>query len=161
MKKFWVLFIFFALSFSQAEAGLRDILASGGWSTTISATDLTAGAGSNIGDKESNSNATLLDVSATGYSYKVDINRDNASWNANLSLYLKRTSGGTSGSGFVAGGTTYTLVGTSSSTFFTGTGSRSGIAVQYKLAHRWPFRPETTAPRSPLPFWLHKSRGTT
>ena len=133
MKKFWRLVIFFALFFSQAEAGNVDISASGGWDTTVSASDLTAGAGSNIGDKESSTNATLLTVSATGFSYKVDINRDNASWNANLSLYLKKTSDGT-GSGLVFGGGTYTLVGTSSSQFFTGSGSRSNIAVQYKLS---------------------------
>ena len=132
MKKLLGVVVLFALFVSHAEAGTLDISASGGWTMTVNASDLTSGAGSNIKDKESGSGATLLTISGTGFVWKVNVSRSDTSWNGNLTLYLKRTSDGT-GSGFVAGGTSYIPIGTTSSQFFTGSGSKSNIAVQYKL----------------------------
>ena len=133
MKKVIFIIVIFLLPLAYAEAGTLDITASGGWNFTITAADLTAGAGSNIGDKESASNATLITISGTGFSWKVNVRRSDSSWHGNLTLYARRTSDGT-GSGIVFGGTSYMPVGTTDTQFFSGSGSRSNIAVQYRLS---------------------------
>lgn len=120
------------LGVATLEAGTVDITASGGWSGVIGAADLIAGAGSNIGDKDSAPNATFLMVSATGYSWRVDVRRSDMSWNSNLILYARRTSDGT-GSGIVFGGTSFVPVGTIAVSFFSGNGSRANMGVQYRL----------------------------
>lgn len=117
---------------AAAEAGTVDITASGGWTDVIGASDLTAGAGSNIEDKDSVPGATLLTVSGTGYTWRVDVRRSDTSWNGNLVLYARRTSDGT-GSGIVFGGLSYAPVGTIASSLFSGNGSRANIGVQYRL----------------------------
>ena len=133
MVKAIFIIVVFLLPFAYAEAGTLDITASGGWNFTITAADLTAGAGSNIKDKESVANATLITISATGFSWKVDIRRSDSSWHGNLTLYARRTSDGT-GSGLVFGGASYIPVGTTDTQFFSGSGSRSNMAVQYRLS---------------------------
>jgi uncharacterized membrane protein YgcG len=132
MKYFIFLILSLLLAIGQAEAGNVNISASGGWNFTIDASDLISGPGSDIRDKESAPNASLLTVSATGFSWRVDVRRADTSWNGNLTLYLRRTSDGT-GSGIVFGGSSYIPVGIANSLFFSGSGSRSGMGGQYKL----------------------------
>jgi hypothetical protein len=132
MKTLMGLIVFLLLSMANAEAGIVDIIASGGWSAVIGASDLISGAGTNLGDKDSTPSATFLTVSATGFSWRVDVMRSDIAWNSNLILYVRRTSDGT-GSGIVFGGTSYASVGTVGASFFSGNGSRANMGVQYRL----------------------------
>lgn len=128
----WLIISLLILGVAIVEAGTVDITASGGWSDVIGAADLVVGAGSNIRDKDSAPGATLLTVSGTGYSWRVDVRRSDTSWNGNLILYARRTSDGT-GSGIVFGGTSFAPVGTIAASLFSGNGSRTNIGVQYRL----------------------------
>jgi hypothetical protein len=136
MNKLLIKLIFFMIALivatSRAEAGNVNISASGGWNFTIGVSDLAAGPGSDIADKDSAPNATFLTVSATGFNWRVDVHRSDTSWNGNLSLYVRRTSDGT-GSGIVFGGGSFIPVGLVNSLFFSGSGSRSNMGVQYRL----------------------------
>jgi len=122
------------LFFTKAEA--IDISAVGSWSDTIDASDLQAGAGSNLIDTyESVAGATVLTISnTTGNTdnWRVDVRRTDTAWHSNLHLYVKRTSDG-SGSGSISGGLSYIEITTIDSQFFLGAGDRSGINLKYKL----------------------------
>jgi hypothetical protein len=133
MNKTLFIIVIILLPLAYAEAGKVDISASGAWNFTITAADLTAGAGSDIKDKVSASNATLVTVSATGFNWKVNIRRSDSLWHGNLGLYTMRTSNGT-GSGIVSGGTSYVPIGTTDTQFLSGSGSKSNMSVQYKLS---------------------------
>ena len=119
MSKAFLIIVIILLPFTYVEAGTVDISASGGWNFMITAADLTAGAGSDIGDKVSASSATSITVSATGFNWKVNIRRSDSSWHGNLGLYVLRTSNGT-GSGIVFGGASYIPIGTTDTQFFYG-----------------------------------------
>ena len=120
--------------FTKAEA--IDISAVGSWSDTIDASDLQAGAGSNLIDTyESVAGATVLTISnTTGNTdnWRVDVRRTDTAWHSNLHLYVKRTSDG-SGSGSISGGLSYIEITTIDSQIFSGAGDRSGINLEYKL----------------------------
>lgn len=126
----WLIVTIFA---STCPLLAADITAVGGWTETIDASDLIAGAGSDLqSDYYSATNATTLDVTAIG-NYKVDVRRSDTNWSGDFTLYLKRTSDGT-GSGTISGGTSYITVSLTDTEFFTGSLDRSGIDVQYHLA---------------------------
>jgi hypothetical protein len=131
MKIYIFLILFFIFAIGQAGAGNVNITASGGWNFTIGPADLSAGPGSDIADKDSAPSATLLTVSATGFNWRVDVNRSDTTWNGNLTLNVRRTSDGT-GSGIVSGGGSFIPVGLINSLFFSGSGSRSNMGVQYR-----------------------------
>ena len=134
MKKIFFLITFILLFFTKAEA--IDISAVGSWSDTIDASDLQAGAGSNLIDTyESVAGATVLTISnTTGNTdnWRVDVRRTDTAWHSNLHLYVKRTSDG-SGSGSISGGLSYIEITTIDSQIFSGAGDRSGINLEYKL----------------------------
>jgi len=130
--KLLTIFIVIFFSLSRAEAGNVNIAATGGWNFTIDASDLSSGPGSDLADKDSAPGATLLTVSATGFSWRVDVRKSDTTWNGNLTLNARRTSDGT-GSGLVFGGSSYIPIGSTNSLFFSGSGSRSNIGVQYRL----------------------------
>ena len=109
-----------------------DILATGGWTRTVDASDLVSGAGSGLNSTyESATDATDLDLSTT-LSYRVDVRQNTGTWDAALTLYVKRTSDG-SGGGSISGGTAYQQVTTTYLEFFTGSLTRSDVYVQYKV----------------------------
>jgi hypothetical protein len=115
-----------------AAGHAQDISASGGWSETIDAGDLISGAGSDLTDTYvSGASATTISLAYAG-SWRVDAKRTDSVWHADYSLFGQRTSGG-SGSGSVAGGLSYQGIETSDGVFFSGTGDRTGIDVQYRL----------------------------
>jgi hypothetical protein len=124
------------LLYSKVKAEAIDISAAGGWSETINASDLQAGAGSNlISTYESVTGATALTISnTTGNSdnWKVDVRRTDTTWYINFHLYVKRTSDGTGG-GSISGGLSYIEITATDSQFFSGAGNRSGVNLQYEL----------------------------
>lgn len=143
MKKAFLLLAFFFVSLAQAEAA-PSITATGGWtSATIDASDLISGAGSDIGDEESATNATVLKVTkCTGLNWRIDVKRVDNTWNSNIILYVQRTSDGI-GPGTVSGGTSYIPVDTTNTQFFSGSENNDQIAIQYKLSSSVSVPPNT------------------
>ena len=117
----------------QSDTGALDIAATGGWNETINSSDLISGAGSDLtGTYQSTTNATSLDiVNATGNGdkWRVDIQRNDGTWHANFTLYIKRNSTPPR----VQGGRNYTEIRTTTDTFITGGGNSNGITCQYQL----------------------------
>lgn len=111
-----------------------DVSSIGNWTETIDANDLVAGAGSNVTSQyESITGSTTLDITNTaGGSWRIVARRSNGTWHGSFTLSLQRTSDG-SGSGSIQGGASYVQLSTLDTEIFTGTGDRSGIAIQVKL----------------------------
>jgi hypothetical protein len=61
--------------------------------------------------------------------YKVDI-----SWNSNLNIYIKRAGDGSGSGSSVSGGTTYIVVSSTGTSFFSGAGNRSNIPISYQIS---------------------------
>jgi hypothetical protein len=109
-----------------------DIVATGSWSRTIDASDLASGPGSDLNPSyESNASATDIGLTAAA-DYRVDVRRTDGTWDGDFMLYVRRTQVG-AGAGSISGGTAYQSVTTTDAEFFTGTGDRTGIKVQYQL----------------------------
>jgi hypothetical protein len=114
--------------------GAADISSSGNWTEMIDASDLVAGAGSDVASQyESGSGTATLTISNTaGASWRILARRSDGTWHNNFVLSVRRTSDG-SGSGAVIGGSSYIQLSTLDTEIFSGSGDRSSIAVQYKL----------------------------
>ena len=112
------------------------ITLTGGWSRTIGASDLIAGAGSDLSSTyQSAADAVSITISGTagvGDNWEVEVKKSGAGWPSSFILWVKRTSSGTGGS--VSGGTTYQTVTGTSSSFFSGSDDVSGINVQLQLS---------------------------
>jgi len=109
------------------------IAVTGSWSETIDASDLAAGAGSDLlSTYESPVDAMSIDISATAGNWGLDVKRIDSNWHGSLYLYAQRTSDGT-GSGTITGGESYTEVTTTDQSFFSGNDDRSNVTVQLKL----------------------------
>lgn len=117
--------------FSEAELTIN---VTGNWSETIDASDLQAGAGSDLKSTyESAADAGLLTISDTaGGAWRVDVRRSDTTWHTNFTLSVKRTGDGTGG-GSISSGAAYQAIGLSDAAFFSGAGDRSGIPLQFKL----------------------------
>lgn len=113
-----------------------DIDVIGGWSRTITAADLQAGAGSDlISTYESaadQASATIFNTAGNTDAWRVDVRRSDTNWHPNFVLSVRRTGDGTGG-GVVSGGTVYQAITTTDAEFFSGTGDRSNIPIQFKL----------------------------
>ncbi|MDD5712577.1 MAG: hypothetical protein PHY31_07465 [Smithellaceae bacterium] len=111
------------------------ISATGSWSETINANDLTGGAGS-ILNSTYESGSSQINIDITGLlallGWRVDVSKTDGNWNSGMHLYVRRTANG-SGLGSISGGTSYQELTGASSTFFNGLGNRSGIKLQFKL----------------------------
>jgi hypothetical protein len=119
-------------SFSSA----LDILATGNWTRSVDADDLTGNAGSNLTPAiASIENQVIIEISNAvdaSDEWRVDVKHD-AFWTGNLEISVKRTSNGI-GSGSIAGGyDLFVPVSTLDSTFFSGSGNRTGINVQIRI----------------------------
>ncbi len=110
------------------------ISSTGDYSVNITAANLVSGAGSDLqSSQESASGVTTITISgASSQSWTVKVRRGTGTWNNNVTLFVQRTSSG-SGPGTITGGTSYVSVGTIDTTFFTGSGNKSGISLQFKL----------------------------
>jgi hypothetical protein len=114
--------------------------ATGSWSKTITSANLTGGAGSDLTSTyESGSSQATCSIDWTWGivdSWRVDVHKVDGTWDANLKLYIKRTSDGWN---LLAGridccGTSYQEVTSVSQAFFYGYGNVFDIAMQFQLA---------------------------
>lgn len=109
------------------------IAVTGNWSETIDASDLQAGAGSDLIDThESTADLVTIDISATAGNWSLDVKKIDGNWHPDLLLHAKRTSDGT-GSGSISGGVAYQQIIDIDQSFFSGNGDRSSVNVQLKL----------------------------
>jgi hypothetical protein len=111
------------------------ISTSGSWSRSVGASDLTAGAGSDLAPAyESAAGAITVSISGTAGgadAWRIDVKKVDASWIAALRMYVRRTDSGSGGS--VSGGTTYQQVTDADLSFFDGAGDVSGIGLQVQV----------------------------
>lgn len=120
------------LACAVSASAAPSIAVTGSWSQTIGPANLNAGAGSDLPSVYTSAgNQVLLGLSDP--SWRVSVQRVDASWNSNLNLYVQRTSDGSTPNGTIAGGTAYQLVTPSAQSFFTGTKNFTNIAVQVQL----------------------------
>lgn len=112
----------------------QDITVTGSWILTIDASDLQAGAGSDLIDTyESASDQIDVYVHAIGArTWRVNVRKSDANWHSNFQLSVRRTSDGT-GAGSISGGTSYQVVTDTDQIFFDGNKDRQDIKVQLKL----------------------------
>lgn len=121
-----------AACWASAAQG-ADLAVSGNWSPTVSNADLLFGAGSDLRTPiESGTAEATLDITNTlGGNWSVVAKKSDTVWPSGVSIAVKRTNDG-SGSGSIAGGTTYLTLSATDQTLFSGSGDRSGIWIQLK-----------------------------
>lgn len=130
-----LLIIFVSITIWEKIQAAISITVTGSWTETIDASDLQAGAGSDLIDTyESASDQIVIDITnATAAPWRVDVRKSDANWHADFQLSVRRTSSGT-GNGTISGGTSYQEVTDTDQSFFNGTKNRDGINVQLKLS---------------------------
>jgi hypothetical protein len=112
-----------------------DLSASGGLMRIVDASDLVAGAGSDLQSSFDDAAATSLSIVNTSGSsdhWRIDVRRNDATWHNALRLYVKRISDG-SGSGIVTGGLSPVEISGTQVEFFSGGGDRNGLFLSYQL----------------------------
>ncbi len=113
-----------------------DLHTSGTWATTINATHLQAGAGSElVSTDQSATSQIVIEVSATAGSsdsWRLDVRRADSTWPSEIGLWVRRTGGG-SGTGSIDGGLAWIEVGATDISFFSGEGDRDSIPVQLRI----------------------------
>jgi hypothetical protein len=106
----------------------------GSWTVSIGQANLSGAAGSDLTSTyASSTSAATMGVSAFLQNWRIDVYRQDTTWNAALHIWVKRTNNGTSGTGTYSGGTTFLDLTTTSQTWMTGSGSRSGFTLQFQL----------------------------
>jgi hypothetical protein len=115
-----------------AATRAADVTGNGDWNSTFDASRLTAGAGSNLANaSESVSGVTTLNISSQS-DWQIKVRRSDGNWNSAVSLFIRRTSDG-GGDGTISGGGAYVEVTMLDTEFFSGSGDRTAVALQYKL----------------------------
>jgi hypothetical protein len=110
-----------------------DITSAGDWVETITAANLIAGAGSNLPAQfESVAGVTSLTITNAPGAWTLRGRRAGNGGHGDVTVFVKRTSSG-SGAGGISGGTAYVELTGADTELFSGTDSRSGISLQFKL----------------------------
>jgi len=143
-----VLFLVFCLLFGlslivrEARPAL-DIVVTGSWTETVDASDLLAGAGSEIAPIYSTTDQIKVDL-ATGKNdyWSVSVKKVDSNWHSGAQLSVQRTNDGT-GDGWISGGTSWLGVTDSDQEFFTGYKKIKDIFLQYKLDISLQVSPDT------------------
>lgn len=136
-KVLTLVLILLAMPAAMAVAfGWAEVQANTDWQLTLDAGDLTGGAGTDL-STNIESAAAEQQISIRGLfggpngNWAVSVERtDDANWNSLIDVYVKRTGGGT-GTGSISGGLNYQEITSTSNQFFTGTGTLSGIPLQF------------------------------
>jgi hypothetical protein len=110
-----------------------DITVNGSWSKTINASNLQAGAGSDLtGTYESTSATITISVYNTVAAWRVDVQKLDGNWHSSFHLYVKRTTDGV-GDGSISGGLTYQEITALNQGFYTGTKTKAGVSIRFQL----------------------------
>jgi hypothetical protein len=130
-RRFWGCFLLVTF---LASAHASDISSAGAWSTSLTAIDLAAGAGSDLRSPiESAAGQVALTISNTaGAGWTVTVSTDGALWPAGVHISVRVASTG-SGAGSVSGGGAYLALGGAAQTLLSGTGDRADVQLQFRL----------------------------
>lgn len=123
------------LTFLALGAGLApaaDLSAIGSWTETVTAADLTGGAGSDLRPFESVSGTVSLTITNATGTWQLRARRSGTQWDGHLALWVKRSSSG-NGSGDISGGDAYIELTGTDTEIFSGSDNRSGVSLQFKL----------------------------
>jgi len=126
---------FLATAAAAVALGAATLTVTGSWTVSIGQSNLAGAAGSDLTSTyASTTSAATMSVSgAAGHNWRIDIYRQDTKWDTDLHLWLQRTNNGTSGTGTYSGGTSYLEVLTTTQTWMTGNGNRSGFTLQFQL----------------------------
>ena len=126
-----LLFVAIPLSHAVAAPPLRlRLLNNSDWDLTFDVTNLTGGAGTDFpADIESPDGQQELWIQNSTGNWRIDVSRLDATWDAGIRIYVKRTSAGNAGT--VSGGTAYQEITAPYGEFFTGTGDPRYITLQF------------------------------
>ena len=133
-----ILIVFLVISnclYSQKDK----MTVSGNWTRDLSASDITGAGNDYASSIVSATNQSLITVSPGGNSKDyVNINvlvlREDNGWDSNLTLKVKRSSGGTNGNNIISGGINFqTISNTSYITLFSCTGEHTFVPLQYEI----------------------------
>lgn len=130
-RGFW--FIVCSLSFTL-PLHAADISAVGSWSTSLTSSDLAAGAGSDLRSPiESTAAQTALTITNTANSsWTVTVSNDTSMWPAGVSLAVRVASSGT-GTGSVSSSGAYLILSGTARTLLSGSGDRADVQLQFRL----------------------------
>ena len=107
-------------------------LDSSSWTEYVSTDDLQSGAGSDV-TADYWSLIFNMDITGTLGNWQVDVSRSDTDWNTDITISTRRLSDGT-GSGTIAGGTSWLAVSTGNY-FFNGSQDRTGINLRLTVAN--------------------------
>ena len=131
--KFLILLIIFVSITLWKTIEAIDITVTGDWFLTIDASDLQAGAGSDLNPTYfSATDQILIDIENTSASWAVSVRGTIPNWHLDFQFGVMRTTDG-SGSGSISGGTSWLVVSGVDQEFFTGSLPRSNVSVQCGL----------------------------
>ncbi|HDZ69338.1 MAG TPA: hypothetical protein ENH43_02845 [Phycisphaerales bacterium] len=102
------------------------------WTEYVNTDDLQSGAGSDL-NVNYWSAIFNMDITGTLGNWQVDVARSDTDWNTNITISTRRLSDGT-GSGTIAGGTSWLAVNTGNY-FFNGSQDRTGINLRLVVAN--------------------------
>jgi hypothetical protein len=122
---------------ANGAAAAISVNAVGSWSRTVAASDLVAGAGSDLHSSyESAAAQVSLHISGAtdkDDAWRVDVSKTNGTWSGAFHLFVRRTGNG-DGAGSISGGATYQEIGSMATAFFSGAGDRTSIPLQLELS---------------------------
>lgn len=122
-----------ALLLLRAAIYAADLTSMGDWTETLTASNLQAGAGSDLPNQlESIAGVTMLTITNAPGAWKIRARRSSSQWNDSFALFVKRTSAG-SGNGSISGAEAYVEITGNDAEIFAGSESRSSISLQFKL----------------------------
>jgi hypothetical protein len=132
MKRF-LLCLTTAAALTGGLAQAANIQIVGGWATTINASLLVAGAGSNLQSSVTSiAGESVVSLSGAPKDWVVLARLMPGAWHPQVTLQVRRSSAG-SGSGFVTGGESFISLTSTNTIIFSGEGHRDGVAIQYRL----------------------------
>lgn len=137
-SKLLILFIIFgAIAIDEKVQAKINITVNGNWFLLVDASDLQAGAGSDLFDAyKSAMEKVRIDITETTGPYdrwRVDVKRSDSNWHPDFILLVRRTTDG-NGPGGIGGGTTAIKVTEAWKGFFGGRGDRINIRARLILA---------------------------
>lgn len=132
MKKYILLPLLLFISFISIDSFAQQIQIQGSATFTLKNIDIDPGEDLNYALESTNSiNLDIKKLSKNAY-WTVMINKSDLTWDNQVKIYVRRTSGG-NGKGSVWGGLSYTVINDLPSTFFTGYNQIGNIDIQYKI----------------------------
>lgn len=111
----------------------------GSWSETVNKYNLTAGTGSDLPNQiESSGDGINVDITfstSADDTWRVDARRSDTIWDSDLGLYIRRSNDGVTGvyAGSISGGTVYQELMNTDMHFFTGSGDRINVNLQFMI----------------------------